>query len=890
MSALPIDVYNRRERETLKKEVIYYNEQMKKNPYEEKIVSSMVNVLVITLPNIKSLSNLRLLRYTQKRLDEYGKWILNLIDDNYKNKGKKLVDDLERLESVKENYIKKIKLLNKILKLAIRHRKDEDEIDINILSGIQETPGRITTGRDIYSQEPPRERTTGGHIYSQETPGSCVETPERTTRSDIYSQETPGVSNPIEIKEMTTRRPRNVNGFYINRLILSLAEYVYRYFRYDTENPITLLESKAFQFQKLIEERDYRINPHDIVAVITAFCQSGKSFLAIPVMLVYLSLGFTPIYVCLDIAQSNQIILRFKKMMNDLKVYLISNHLDSLYDLSMFDDVLFYDSHKPIDDNLCDSLNGEKRRIVVCIKHYKHIKRINELISENSNIVMMCDEAQSSGAFKHKMDEHDNYHDETVQYDNEIAILKSNTKKCIYVSATVQDIIMVSENLYSDNIVYIEPSESYTGIYKTIFEVLEIKDKKDNEKKVLDILQKLSSEEPFERNDLKNNKRDRHPINVLIKFDYGVKEQKKFLEKFPNRDLSDEIIRGDWCGINVTGTNGILLYHSSLVYTPITIGCQTSTLENGIHRFPSGRPNSIDISDAYQYFADLGVDNIPRIFTIAYVLAKEGISFISHYDKPNNYHLTHSIQILSKESSSASALQSISRIFGNHSDDIRPIVYTTDKTRSEVLKGFTTHEKQIKKLLSFSQSGNNICCKEVLKDVIFLEDHIPSNYNAIKECKNDFNKVPNPNKERDKKFLNNRKILGIDALCMLDIELFEDKKERMMRSGDYENMNYNSNDEEDNEDDDEDDDDNCGYKIIRPSRNGKRLETYSKVVKYLKRKNGWIKQSELREHSGISDTREMNDLRGRNETNIVLGSKGLLWRKNGREYEYIFVN
>jgi hypothetical protein len=317
---------------------------------------------------------------------------------------------------------------------------------------------------------------------------------------------------------MTKRSPAESHFFNTRQLesqerrrnvpLSSLAEYVYRYFRYDTENPITLLESKAFQFQRLIEEKDRLINPNDVVAVITALCQSGKSFLAIPVMLVYLSLGYSPIYVCLDIAQANQIILRFKKIMNDLKVHLISKNLDSLYDLSTFDDVLFYDSHKPIDDNLLDSLNGEKRRIVVCIKHYKHIKRINELASENSNIVLMCDEAQSSGAFKHKIDENDNYHDETVKYDNEIAILKSNSKKCIYVSATVQDIIMVSENLYSDNIVYIEQSEAYTGIYKTIFKVLEIKDKKDNEKKVLDVLQELSTKEPIERNDLKNNKRE----------------------------------------------------------------------------------------------------------------------------------------------------------------------------------------------------------------------------------------------------------------------------------------------------------------------------------------------------------------------------------------------
>jgi hypothetical protein len=852
MSELPIDSYNRRERETLKKEVVYYIQQLKKNPYEDKIVLSMVGVLVKTLPNIKSLNNLRLLRYSQKRLDEYAKWILNLIDINYKKKGKKLVDKLERLESVKENYLKKLKLLEKILKLAIRHRKDEIEENINIP---METP---------------------------DTPRSSVETPERIRNTPLEFPDT-SISSvksfdrniPVVTPDSRRERTRNVS------LLLSLAEYVYRYFRYDSEKPITLLESKAFQFWKLIEEKDYHINPNDMVAVITALCQSGKSFLAIPVMLVYLSLGFTPIYICLDIAQANQTISRFQKMMNDLKVYLISKNLDSLYDLSMFDDVLFYDSHKPIDDNLRESLNGEKRRIIVCIKHYKHVKRINESVSENSNIVIMCDEAQSSGAFKHKMDENDNYHDENVQYDNEIAVLKFNAKKCIYVSATVQDIIMVSENLYSDNIVYIEPSESYTGIYKTIFEVLEIKDKKDNEKKVLDILQDLSMKEPFERNDLKNNKRDKHPINVLIKCFHGVKDQQKFIMKFADRDLSDEIISGDWCGINITGTNGILLYHSSLVDTPVTIGCQTSILENRIHRFPSGKSNSIDISDVYQYLADLGVDNIPRIFTIAYDLAEEGISFISHYDKPNNYHLTHGIFILPKEICSLRTVQCISRIFGNHADDIRPIVYTSKKNINDMIKSFTTHEKQIKKLLSFSQSGNNNVCKEVLRDVEFFEDHIPKKYNTIKECRDDFNKVLNPNKRRDEEFLNNKKLLGIDALCMLDTELHGDEKERMMRNGDYENMNYDS--------EDEDEDDEGGYKIKRP-RVGIRLETYWKVVDYLKQKNGWTRQSEIRQHSGINDTRQMNDLRGRNENDFVHGSKGLLWRKNGREYEYIFVN
>lgn len=75
-SVISIDFYNKKERETLKLEVINYVEKLKKNPCEDKIVLTCVKVLVKTLANDKSFYHLRLDRYSQNRLDKYGKWIL----------------------------------------------------------------------------------------------------------------------------------------------------------------------------------------------------------------------------------------------------------------------------------------------------------------------------------------------------------------------------------------------------------------------------------------------------------------------------------------------------------------------------------------------------------------------------------------------------------------------------------------------------------------------------------------------------------------------------------------------------------------------------------------------------------------------------------------------
>ena len=66
------------------------------------------------------------------------------------------------------------------------------------------------------------------------------------------------------------------------------------------------------------------------------------------------------------------------------------------------------------------------------------------------------------------------------------------------------------------------------------------------------------------------------------------------------------------------------------------------------------------------------------------------------------------------------------------------------------------------------------------------------------------------------------------------------------------------------------------------------FNTYIKVCEYIKNK-GWIRQAEIRKHSGIDDTRQMNALRKNKNDEIMSTGRGLKYRKIGSQYEYIFM-
>ena len=75
---------------------------------------------------------------------------------------------------------------------------------------------------------------------------------------------------------------------------MNLFNSVYRFFRFEKNSNI-LLEHKAFNFNTLEDVRD-----KDKQVLITSLEQVGKTFLTIPVSLIYLSLNIPVVYLVMD--------------------------------------------------------------------------------------------------------------------------------------------------------------------------------------------------------------------------------------------------------------------------------------------------------------------------------------------------------------------------------------------------------------------------------------------------------------------------------------------------------------------------------------------------------------------------------------------------------------
>lgn len=559
---------------------------------------------------------------------------------------------------------------------------------------------------------------------------------------------------------------------------ISFAEYVFRYFRYDSKNPATLLDSKAFQFASLLDGN--KLSIEDKMSLITSYCQGGKTFLVIPITLIYLALGFTPVMIVLDSVQQVQLMSRLKTTLVEICTHLEKLERFSDKEIGIFKEVLYYDSKNRVKDNSLElAMSGEKRRIIVTLKQCSHLSRINKFWTENSNVCLIPDEAQSSAAYKINTG---TFHDESIQYENEFVLLKLRAKKYIPVSATVQDILMVDDKLWSDNIVYIPPTENYRGLFNCKFINIDVSEDDDTQiipQSTCEILEELSLTEPIVRYDRRHDKIDRHPINFLAKICRRVEQQHFILSCFANKELSRKILNGDWTVLTLQG-EGIRIYHDSFGKEPLKIFEHESVVkENGEHFFQAG---TINITDVYQFLADRGVDVHPRIMTIAYDMCCEAISFISHYDKPNNYHITHSTFKMSDTSTSSNVQQALSRSCGNHGDDIELVIYTTQKLKEKVIKGFELHDKQIKSIIALSQTGNthitsNVICSEYLKNLEVMDNRVPTVYNRVKNLS--LNKVKNLNKTKENKLMKSEKINCIDILSYMEPEKYDDLSKKI---------------------------------------------------------------------------------------------------------------
>jgi len=567
---------------------------------------------------------------------------------------------------------------------------------------------------------------------------------------------------------------------------MNIANSVFRYFRYE-KNGNNLLDHKTFNFSELMSKKN--ILEKDTHTLITSLEQVGKTFLTIPVSLIYLSFNLPVVYLVMDRNQKKQVHRRLGKIMSELY-----KHLKELSyvekDIERFnpESVLYYDSLNKCNlKSLENALTGIEPRLIFVIKEYAQIQRLNKFL-KHKNLVLILDEVHKTGAYKK---DDDIYHDEHVKYDDSIVYMKKYAKKIINISATGQDFIMV-ENLYSDNIVYIPPGEYHTGIKDWIWD-LEFNTKKDNKtdvipQSVLNFLERKTDEKLIKRYDRKNNKVDLHPHIILCKYHRKLEKQKEMLLWFQeNKDF--EV----WTIILYQG-EGITLYYKDISNESFGIenedgDVQYSEIKDNAHYFTSNIKNSIGITDCLQFLTERGVQNHPRILIIGFDMVCEGISYTSHYNKPQNWHLTAEIVKFSGNESAALQKQVLSRVNGNHGDDIKPIIVVDMKIKEKVLNSYEMAEKQIQKCIELSKTGNIQVCREYLDTIEYYKNRVASNHYKIKTIIT--KTIPNPNARKEKKILREMKS-SIDILCTLEPEKYEKEKEKIIELHKFSNKQKNN--------------------------------------------------------------------------------------------------
>lgn len=566
----------------------------------------------------------------------------------------------------------------------------------------------------------------------------------------------------------------------IKKKKIPLAEAVFRYFRYTRNNPLTLLDHKAFQFVTLIS--GLPVSAEDKISLITSYCQGGKTFLIIPMMLIYLAIGFTPVIIVMDCCQKVQLTTRLSPILEELTEHLkLMNYPPQ--DIIIFKEYLYYDSKEPLlktDNRLEKAISGLSRRCVIVLKENTHLKRVNKYLKDTSRICLIPDEAHLTSRRVY-VEEMSIFEDiESCMYHKEFNILKQKSEKCVLVSATLQGILHTDDTLMSDNLVYINPYQdlsscSYRGIINSKLINIDTKnDKKDNilPQSLKKIIEELSLKQPILRNNYRYKKQDKHPICLFVKVERSVHKQRDILYSFTDRIHSNIINNAKWTIITFQG-EGIRLYHESLVGQTLKIeDVESQILEHGEHFFKQG---SINITDIYQYLGEKGVEQFPRIMTICYDLGCEGMSFISDYNKPQNIHQTHGVFILPPTINCSKVQQIMSRLFGNHGDDINFEIYATKNSNEKFILSFDLHDQEIRELVSISQNGNNVICADFLNNRKMMKNRYPKKYTEFsRKVEPTPILMKNPNERKEKKMLKEGVITCVKLLSTMEPKKYEE--------------------------------------------------------------------------------------------------------------------
>jgi hypothetical protein len=158
----------------------------------------------------------------------------------------------------------------------------------------------------------------------------------------------------------------------------TLAKSVFRFFRYENKGE-PLLDNKTFKYKELFESK--KIQEKDKHTLITSLEQVGKTFLTLPVSLIYLAFDISVVYLVMDKNQKRQVHRRLVSIMNDLYTYLqLQGFKDEDLDRFNSNNILYYDStNKSKGNDLENALNARFK------VHYQ-----SDLVSTCSSLTDFC--------------------------------------------------------------------------------------------------------------------------------------------------------------------------------------------------------------------------------------------------------------------------------------------------------------------------------------------------------------------------------------------------------------------------------------------------------------------------------------------------------------------
>jgi hypothetical protein len=330
--------------------------------------------------------------------------------------------------------------------------------------------------------------------------------------------------------------------------------------------------------------------------------------------------------------------------------------------------------------------------------------------------------------------------------------LMNIVKLNIFVSATVQDIIVANWKIKKNKIVYLSQRPNYKGINYVEFKT-DIDFSTGNERDILkDIFAHINQD-----NDYKwaQDERVVKPKTILITWHRENAKINRFVDYLLDTNVSGI---DNLCIIKFMGetNDGVTLWHNSFSQ----IGYGDLQVKSRFGNRVILKKN-MNIKKTLLWMAmNGGIERFPNIVIIAGDMANRGVNFACYPSRPENWndevegdwnssnqnldkqwHITHQILHKSDTTSCANVVQAL-RICGIHNDDIPLKVYCSSEDRDKIWKSYKLSDEIIYHLTSrIPAEENELYINNILTRVPIIKNASPSNFLARKDLKDCFDIV-----------------------------------------------------------------------------------------------------------------------------------------------------